>query len=108
MGTILGKEEVKAVVMEVTAAVLYGGQLAHYDVSINRDGTCDARLTAFKGNAQSAPPERLTLRKEGRHWVSDVPDKDLPEDLGYAVEIKVPMDIMASTGRRRDGANPAG
>ena len=93
--------------MEVTAAVLYGGKLAHYDVAVRNDGTCDARLTAFKGSAQSAPPERLTLRKEGRHWVSDVPDKDLPEDIGYAVENKVPLDLMAVTARRRDEGNPA-
>jgi hypothetical protein len=93
--------------MEVTTAVWYGGKLAHYDVSIGRDGTCDARLTAFKGNAQSAPPERLTLRKEGQHWVSDVPDRDLSEDIGYAVENKVPQELMASTARRRDEGNPA-
>jgi hypothetical protein len=98
---------IKAVIMEVTAAVLYGGKLAHYDVSVRNDGTCDARLTAFKGSAQSAPPERLTLRKEGRHWVSNVPDKDLSEDIGYAVEIKVPQDMMAVSSRRRDSANPA-
>ena len=60
--------------MEVTAAVLYGGKLAHYDVSIREDGTCDAKLTEFRGNTQSAPPQRVVLHKEGRRWVSDVPD----------------------------------
>ena len=93
--------------MEVTAAVLYEGKLAHYDVSINRDGTCDARLTAFKGAAQSAPPERLILKKEGRHWVSNVEDKTLSEDIGYAVEIKVPQSMVGTNSRRRDSANPA-
>ena len=93
--------------MEVTAAVLYGGKLAHYDVSIREDGTCDAKLTEFRGNTQSAPPQRVVLHKEGRRWVSDVPDRDLSEDIGYAVELKVPQQMMISAGRRRDSMNPA-
>lgn len=89
--------------MEVTAAVLYGGALAHYDVSIRDDGSFDARLTAFKGSAQNAPPQQLTLRKEGRRWVSNVNDKDLPEDIGYAVEMKVPKEMVAVDARKRFG-----
>ena len=34
--------------MEVTAAVLYSGALAHYDVSIENRGVCTARLTDYK------------------------------------------------------------
>ena len=93
--------------MEVTAAVLYGGALAHYDVSIRDDGSCDARLTAFKGSAQNAPPQHLTLRKEGRRWVSNINDTDLPEDIGYAVEMKVPREMVGVYARKR-GGHPAG
>ena len=53
------------------------------------------------------PPQRVVLHKEGRRWVSDVPDRDLSEDIGYAVELKVPQQMMISAGRRRDSMNPA-
>lgn len=94
--------------MEVTAAVLYDGALAHYDVNIEREGVCVARLSSYKGTNGQRPPERLTLRKEGRHWVSNEGDRYLAEDIGYAVELKVPQEIMQTVSRRRTGEHPAG
>lgn len=93
--------------MEVTAAVLYDGALAHYDVNIEQEGVCVARLASYKGRNGQMPPEHLTLRKEGRHWVSDEGNRNLAEDIGYAVEIKVPKDVMIDTDRRRTGEHPA-
>lgn len=93
--------------MEVTAAVLYDGALAHYDVSIENQGVCRARLMEYKGSPQHAPPAELTLVKEGRQWVSDVADRNLSEDIGYAVEIKVPKELVMNSHRRREGGHPA-
>ncbi|HWJ91899.1 MAG TPA: hypothetical protein VNR87_12350 [Flavisolibacter sp.] len=88
--------------MEVTAAVLFGGALAHYDVRIEGNGECCARLSSYKGNQQ--PPQRITLKKEGRHWVSTDVDNNLSDDLGYAVELKAKPILE---GRKRDGGHPA-
>ena len=94
--------------MEVTAAVLYDGALAHYDVNIEREGVCVAQLASYKGHDGHQPPERLTIRKEGRHWVSNDGNRHLAQDIGYAVEIKVPKEVMQSAGRNRNGEHPAG
>lgn len=94
--------------MEVTAAVLYDGALAHYDVNIEREGVCVAHLASYKGRNDHQPPQSLTLRKEGRHWVSNEGNGHLAQDIGYAVEIKVPKEIMQSAARRRSGEHPAG
>ena len=91
--------------MEVTAVVLHDGALAHYDVSIGRGGECYAQLSRYSGSPAHTPPERLTLRKEGRHWVSDVNNRSLSEDLGYAVEMKA-KPILEE--RKREGGHPAG
>jgi hypothetical protein len=93
--------------MEVTAAVLYGGALAHYDVNIENRGICTARLTEYKGNPQQAPPAQLTLMKEGRQWVSNEADRNLSSDIGYAVEIKVPKELVTLGLRRRESGDPA-
>jgi hypothetical protein len=91
--------------MEVTAVVLYKGALATYEVDMDPGGKWVAYLSEYKGRAPNRPPEKLTLRKEGRHWVSYEADRSLADELGYAVEIKVKplLDV-----RRRDGAHPAG
>lgn len=94
--------------MEVTAAVLYDGALAHYDVNIERGGVCVARLASYKGSNGQRPPERLTLHKEGRHWVSNEGSRNLAEDIGYAVELKVPREVIQNVGRSRTGEHPAG
>ncbi len=91
--------------MEVVAAVLHDGKLAHYEVSIENNGVCNARLAEYKGSPEHTPPERITLVREGRHWVSDMADRRLVDDLGYAVEIKV-KPLLDS--RKRDGSHPAG
>jgi len=90
--------------MEVTATVLHEGALAEYEVSIGRDGACFARLCSYNGAGRTAPPDRLTLRKEGRHWISNVHNKTLSENLGYAVEMKAKPLLE----RKRDGRHPAG
>ncbi|MBA2328743.1 MAG: hypothetical protein M3413_04525 [Bacteroidota bacterium] len=92
--------------MEVTAAVLFGGALAHYDVSIQDRGVYRARLSAYKGSPENLPPADIIIRKEGRHWVSDIADNNLSEDIGYAVEIKVPKDYITNE-RKRGGGHPA-
>ena len=91
--------------MEITAAVLYGGSLAHYDVRVESGRECFARLSSFNGNPAQQPPHTIKLRKEGRHWVSDDVDNSLSDDLGYAVELKAKPILE---GRRRDGGHPAG
>lgn len=91
--------------MEVTAAVLHDGKLAHYEVQIENNGVCTARLADYKGSPEHTPPDRITLTREGRNWVSNVADRTLVDDLGYAVENKVKPLLDA---RRRDGSHPAG
>lgn len=90
--------------MEVTAAVLYDGALAHYDVQVRGDRECFARLASYNGNPSNTPPRQLVLHKEGRHWVSSDTSSQLPDDLGYAVELKVKPLLE---GRRRSGGHPA-
>ena len=89
--------------MEVTAAVLYGGSLAHYDVHVER-GECYAKLSSYNGNPSKQPPQLIRLHKEGRHWVSQDVDSRLSDDLGYAVELKAKPILE---GRRRMGGHPA-
>ncbi|HZH36273.1 MAG TPA: hypothetical protein VEX65_03305 [Flavisolibacter sp.] len=92
--------------MEITAAVLYGGRLAHYDVQVESGRECFARLSSYNGNPeQQSPPHTIKLRKEGRHWVSDGADNGLSDDLGYAVELKA-KPILEN--RKRNGGHPAG
>lgn len=91
--------------MEVTAVVLHGGALAEYEVEVRKDGVCNAQLANYKGQPDNAPPRNITLRKEGRHWVSDVSNHDLSDDLGYAVELKAKPILDA---RNRSGSHPAG
>ena len=90
--------------MEVTAAVLHDGALAHYDVSIGRDGTCMARLSEYNSRSGKPPPHEVVLRKEGRHWIGEGADKHLADDLGYAIEIKA-KPLLES--RNRTGGHPA-
>lgn len=90
--------------MEVTAAVLYGGSLAHYDVRIENGRECHAQLSSYNGSPARRPPQAITLHKEGRHWVSSDVDHTLSDDLGYAVELKVKPLIEE---RKRSG-HPAG
>jgi hypothetical protein len=90
--------------MEVTAAVLYNGSLAHYDVQLRGDRECVARLSSFNGNPSAKPPGELQLKKEGRHWVSSGTDGALADDLGYAVELKAKPLLE---GRRRGDGHPA-
>lgn len=91
--------------MEVTAVVLHDGALAEYEVELGGNGTCTAHLSRYKGNPTHTPPHTLTLRKEGRHWVSDTANRSLSEDLGYAVEQKAKPLLNQ---RNRMGGHPAG
>lgn len=91
--------------MEVTAVVLHDGALAHYDVDIDTSGVCYAKLSAYKGSPDHTPPQYLTLKKEGRHWVGDSRDRELSDELGYAIEIKAKPLIDE---RRRGDTHPAG
>lgn len=90
--------------MEVTAAVLHDGALAHYEVSIGRGGECMARLSQYKGSRQNMPPQMVNLHKEGRHWVGNISDQQLSDDLGYAIELKAKPLLEA---RKRSGGSPA-
>ena len=90
--------------MEITAAVLYGGSLAHYDVQVESGRECFAQLSSYNGNPGQKPPHTIKLRNEGRHWVSDDVDHSLSDDLGYAVELKAKPIL---DGRRREGGHPA-
>lgn len=90
--------------MEVTAAVLFGGHLAHYDVQVQNGRECFAQLSSYNGNPTQQPPSTIKLRKEGRHWVSNEGDNQLNDDLGYAVELKAKPIL---DGRRRESGHPA-
>lgn len=90
--------------MEVTAAVLYGGALAHYDVRVENSKECYAQLSSYNGSPAHLPPRSIKLRKEGRHWVSSGVDNQLTDDLGYAVEIKAKPMLEE---RKRGGGHPA-
>lgn len=104
-GIIFGFINVNLNTMEVTAVVLYSGSLATYEVEMDPGGKWVAHLSDYRGNSYERPPERLTLQKEGRHWVSMDGDRMLADEIGYAVETKVkPLLEM----RRRDGSHPAG
>jgi hypothetical protein len=91
--------------MEVTAAVLYGGALAHYDVRIEGGGECYAQLSNYKGSPSQFPPQQIRLKKEGRHWVGEGADRTLADELGYAVELKAKPELEM---RKREGGHPAG
>lgn len=91
--------------MEVTAVVLHDGALAQYEVTIGQGGVCTAYLSSYRGSSNTMPPQRITLHKEGRHWVSDINNVNLSEDLGYAVELKA-RPILEE--RKRQGGHPAG
>ena len=54
-----------------------------------------------------APPSQVTLIKQGRQWVSNEADRDLSEDIGYAVEIKVPKEVVSTVMRRRESGEPS-
>ena len=90
--------------MEVTAAVLYNGALAHYDVQLRDERECIAKLSSYNGNPLQTPPREIKIRKEGRHWVSSETGGPLADDIGYAVELKA-KPLME--GRRRGGGHPA-
>ena len=90
--------------MELTAVVLYSGALAQYEVSMQEGGRCCAQLSSYKGNPSHLPPQKLELRKEGRHWVSNEADRNLSDEIGYAVEIKAKPLLDP---RKRSGGNPA-
>ncbi|HEX2607410.1 MAG TPA: hypothetical protein VHK91_08525 [Flavisolibacter sp.] len=91
--------------MEMTAVVLHEGALAHYEVALGEDGQCFAYLQRYNGRNENAPPQRLTLHKEGRHWVADNQYRNLSDELGYAIELKAkPLLEM----RKRSGSHPAG
>ncbi len=90
--------------MEVTAAVLYRGALAHYEVEIDQEGACHARLSSYSGARGTTPPDRITLSREGSYWVSDSNDAPLISELGYAIEIKAKPFLEE---RKRSGGHPA-
>jgi hypothetical protein len=98
------EERENSMSMEVTAVVLYDSALAHYDVKINNDGNCEARLAQYKGREDRCPPQHITLHKEGRHWVGDVPTASLSDDIGYAIEMKAKPFIE---DRKRGRTHPA-
>ncbi len=91
--------------MEVTAAVLYEGSLAHYDVQVESGSECYAHLSSYKGSVAQQPPQHIKLHKEGRHWVGNGVDNRLSDDLGYAVELKA-KPILDE--RRREDGHPGG
>lgn len=99
------KDEQKHVCMEMTAVVLHEGALAHYDVTLGEDGNCYAYLQQYKGRSENAPPRKINLHKEGRHWVSNETHSNLPDELGYAIEMKAKPLLDA---RKRGGGHPAG
>ncbi len=88
----------------MTAVVLHNGALAEYEVEVGRGAVCTARLSRYKGSPDRMPPQSIELRKEGRTWVSNAPDRNLSDELGYAVEMKAKPILEM---RRREGGEPA-
>ena len=90
--------------MDLTAVILYQGALAHYEVDVREDGTCQAHLARYNGNKDHFPETNILLHKEGRHWVANISDQTLSDDLGYAIEIKAKPILEI---RKRTGGHPA-
>ncbi len=84
--------------------MLYDSALAHYDVQIGNNGLCTANLSQYKGSPDNTPPQRITLHKEGRHWIGDTNVDSLSDDIGYAIEMKAKPVLEE---RRRDFGHPA-
>ena len=98
--------EIEVVFMEVTAVVIYKGALAYYNVLKQREDAYNAYLVKYNGQ-QDNPPQRIALKKEGRHWTGDINNTDLVDDLGYAAEMEVKRKNEDFGFRKRDGRHPS-
>ena len=73
--------------MEFTCAVWFHEALVHYHISKTSDYVFVARLLGcIHSPVPQMPPQKLTLRKVGRQWVSDEENKNLLEDIQYSIE----------------------
>jgi len=75
--------------MDVTAVVLFRSALAHYTVTMNEDGSYEAGLQKYAGTRDNDPPLVVHFKKEGRHCTGDSEEKELMDDLCYAVQAEL-------------------
>ena len=72
--------------MEFTCAVWFYEALAHYHISKTGDTTYVARLLHCINQPAQKPPQKVIIRKQGKHWVSDHDNKSFLEDIQYSIE----------------------
>lgn len=72
--------------MELTVAVCFLGDLAHYAISRESQGIYLARLLRYEGPDGVTPPESLTLVRGTRHWVGSYDEAWFVAALGRALE----------------------
>ena len=84
---------------------MHDGAMAENEVQLRNDGLYNAQLANYKGSPEHTPPQNFVFRRQGRHWVSDIANSSLADDLGYAVQLKAKPLLE---GRRRDSIHPAG
>jgi hypothetical protein len=75
--------------MEVIAAVLYRGSLAHYSVAQRETDRFVAQLLTYSGDPTSLPPKLISLEKIGRHCVGNVIEVRLMDDIYNAAKEEV-------------------
>ena len=75
--------------MNVTVVVLYRKALAHYSVTMKEDGSFEAGLLKYGGHSADTPPRQIHFRKEGRHCTGDIQDRELMDELCYAVQLEL-------------------
>lgn len=72
--------------MEKRITVLYEHALAQYDIQDDGDGYYIALLYCVNKIQEKKPPNKVRIKKEGRHWVEDGVLQDLFDDIGLAIE----------------------
>lgn len=83
--------------MELKVMIRYRGDWAHYQISPETIGICEARLLKYEGKSQNSPPPQILLLKSFRHWVGSSDEQNLMDELGYALD---------NNHRNRDDTSP--
>lgn len=77
--------------------VRYKGAWAHYNISPETAGICEARLLKWEDEDQLSPPQHILLLRSMRHWVGSSDERALIDELGEVIE---------NSFRNRDSLSP--